>query len=328
MAVWDPLGGGETHIDVVLSQISVDWPNEEFVGNILFPQVLVNKISDKYYVFNRKWWHLPPEGDLRAPGSIANEVEGRTVSTDTYYTQEHALQMAIPDEERENTDAFDSDRDATEMLTFHIMLGRELAMHSLVTTAANYATTHTVTLAGNDQWDSGDVAADPIGDFRTARTALHSWIHREPTLAVIPYEVMVELEDHPDFVERIKYVMVGATSEDLIARLLRIQRIVVPGVGYNSANPGQSESIGYLWGKDVVIAYVPPRAGIRIPAFAYEFVQRIAGRPMVVDRWREGVRVSDLVRVRRRYDLKIVAKDGDHVTGDAVGAYLIKAAVS
>ena len=325
MAVWDPLGGGQTHFDVVLTQISVDWPNEGFVGGVLFPEVGVTRISDKYYIFGREAWGLPPEGDLRSPGAVANEVPGRALSTDTYYAQEHALQIAVPDEERENTDSvLAPDRDAVELITAHILLGREVAIHTLVTTAANYASSHTVTLAGGDQW-SAPSTSDPIGDVKAGRVAMHASLKLLPNLGIIPWEVMVHLEDHPQFIERIKYTQVGQTTEGLIAALLRIPRIVVPGLGYNSANPGQAESIGYLWGKDVLLAYVPARAGRRIPAFGYEFNWRIGGRTQVIERWREGQRVSDLHRIRRRYDLKLVAKDA---SDDAIGGYLIKDAVA
>jgi hypothetical protein len=81
-----------------------------------------------------------------------------------------------------------------------------------------------------------------------------------------------------------------------------------------------------MWGKDVVLAYVPPRPGPRIPAFAYEFVWGYgAGRPMVTERWREQPRKADIVRVSRRYDLKFVAKDD---TGKSIAGYLIKDAVA
>jgi hypothetical protein len=89
---------------------------------------------------------------------------------------------------------------------------------------------------------------------------------------------------------------------------------------------GQAAAIGYLWGKDIVLAYVPPRAGQRVPAFGYEFVWRYpGGQTQIVDRWREQKRKSDLVRVSRRYDLRHIAKDA---TGKSIAGYLIKNAVA
>jgi hypothetical protein len=74
------------------------------------------------------------------------------------------------------------------------------------------------------------------------------------------------------------------------------------------------------------MAYVPPRPGLKIPAFGYEFVWGYRGStPMVTERWRDEDRVSDIVRVRRRYDIKMVALDS---LGKSIAGYVIKAAVA
>lgn len=325
MGVYDPRGAGNIHIDKVLTGVSVAWPNNGLVGELMFPRVNVTKQSDKYYVFGREAWAVEPGGDYRAPGTVANEIPGLTVSLDTYFAKEHSLQIPVTDEELENSDpSFNAFRDGTELVTSKVLLVRELAIRDLITTTANYASGHSVTLSGTTQF-SDYVNSDPIGVFRTAFRTIHGKLFFEPNTAVIPYQVMTILEDHPDLVERIKYTERGILTADIIASLLGIDRVIVPGVGYNSANPGQAASLGYLWGKDIVIAYVPPRAGIKIPAFGYEFNWGYGGSSAEVSRWREEQRKSTLVRYSRRYDLKIVAKDAGNL---AIAGYVIKAAVA
>lgn len=326
MGVYDPRGGGNVHIDVVLSNISVGFPNNGFVGPRLFPTVPVKKQSDKYYVFGREMFGVDPGGDLRAPGTVANEIPGLAVSTDTYFAQEHALQIPVTDEERENADSpLSPDRDGTELVTSKVLLQREIYMKDLVTTAANYPAAHTTTLSGTAQWN--DYAnSDPIANIKTGKRQIHSVLFNEPNTAVIPYQVMTQLEDHPDFIERIKYSERGVLTAEIIASIIGIENVIVPGLGFNSANPGQAVSLGYLWGKDVLLAWVPPRAGMKIPAFAYEYVWGFGGsRPQIVDRWRDEPRASDIIRVRRRYDLKLTAVDSN---GKSIAGYLIKAAVA
>src|SRR3990172_2198848 len=116
MPAYNPTGSGNVHIDQVLTQISVGWPNNGLVGERLLPSVKVVKQSDKYYIFGREGWL--PEQDERAPGSVANEISGLAVSLDTYYAREHSLQVAIK---------------------------------NLVTTTGNYASTLSTTLAGAAQ---------------------------------------------------------------------------------------------------------------------------------------------------------------------------------
>jgi hypothetical protein len=336
MAVWSPTGSGNVRIDLPLTNISLGWPNNGLVGEALFPVVQVAKQSGKYYVFGREAW-LPETSDYRAPGTEANEIPGFTVSLDTFYAQEHALQMAITDEEREMVDqAFRPDADASLLLTSKIALGRELAMYNLVTTTANYASGHVVTMTTGSistgtNWDSyQSTSSHPISDIRTAVRKIHSKIFMEPNLAVIPYLVMSYLEDHPDIIARIQYAQAAILTPEIIAAVFGIQQVIVPGVGYATGNvgaAGNALTVGYLWGDNVLLAWVPPNPGLRTPAFAYEFAWTYGGARQVVDRWREEKRASDLIRLRRRYDLKMVGVEINPGSGDfgkSITGYLIQ----
>ena len=325
MAVYDPRGGGSVHIDVALTNISLGYPNNGMVGESLFPVVRVRKQSDLYYEFGREGWL--PEDDLRAPGAEAVEIPGLKVSTNPYFCFERALQIAVTDEERENADTpLSPDRDGTELVTSKLLLKREQRMKDLVTDATKYAAGHSVTLAGTSQWNDY-TNSTPIADLKAGLRKVHSVLFMEPNTAVIPYEVMSQLEDHPDFIERIKYSQPGVITADIIASVVGLQRIIVPGLGYNAAtNPNAAVSLAYLWGKDVVLAWVPPRPGLKTPAFAYEFNWRFpGGREQVVVRWRENRRESDIIRVKRRYDLRMIAVDS---SGLSIAGYLIKSAVA
>jgi len=321
MAVYNPNGGGNVHIDKVLTQISIGWPNNGFVGDALFPAVGVQKQSDKYYVFGREHW-LPEQGDERAPGTEAHEIPGRQVSLNPYYAKEHALQIAVTDEERENADSpLSPDRDGTELVTEKIMLGRELIMRDLAVTAANYHGDNSLALSGTDCWSSDQYAStesDPIADIRLGKTTVHSKIFMEPNLGVIPYQVMSALEDHPKFLDRIRYSERAIFTPELLGALTQIRRWVVPGAGYNAAaNYGVAESLQYIWSDDVILAWVPDRPGLRIPAYGYEF----RWGQQFVDRWREEKRASDVLRVRRRYDVKMTGVDDNDLQ---VAGFLIK----
>jgi hypothetical protein len=327
MAVYDPRGGGNIHIDVALTNVSLGYPNLGFVGDALVPAVPVRKQSDKYYEFGREAWSVDPGGDVRAPGTVANEIPGLAVSLNPYFAIEHSLQIPVTDEERENADSpFSPDRDGAELVTAKILLARELAIKTLVTTASNYESSNTITLSGTSQWSDFSTPSHPILAVRTGVRAIHAQLFVEPNVAVIPYLVMSTLEDHPDFIARIQYSERAIITPEIIAGLFGIERIIVPGVGYNSANPGQAASLGYLWGKDVLLAYVPPRAGLKIPAFMYEFCWVYpGGQQQVAERWREEPRKSDLIRVSRRYDIRFIAKGA---TSKSIAGYLFKNAIA
>ena len=154
------------------------------------------------------------------------------------------------------------------------------------------------------------------------------------TLKVPKGEVYRKLVDHPAFIERIKYSERGVGSLELIKELLEFNNIIVPGVAYSAdpvGTPGNKVKGSYLWGKDIVMAYVPPAPGKKVPAFGYEYTWTINGQEMSVDRWREDPRVSDLIRIRRRYDLKLTGVEIDPDSpdfGKSISGYLIKNAVA
>lgn len=290
------------------------------VGEDLSPSVRVRKQSDIYYVHGREGWVLEPGADVRAPGTEANEIPGLEVATEPYFCTEHSLQIAVTDEERENADSpLSPDRDGTELVTAKVLLQREIILRDLVTTPGNYATGHSVSLS--DPWDDA-VNGDPIGDVKDGRVQIMSSLFLEPNYAVIPWQVMVQLEDHPDFVERVKYSQVGVVTQDLIASLFNLPDLTVPGMGQNTAPMGTTEALNFLWGDDVILAYVPPRSGLRIPAFMYEFTWVYpGGQTQIVERWREQRRKSDIIRVGRRYQYKFIAlDDGDN----SIAGYLIQ----
>lgn len=309
------------HLDSMLTNISLGFDNpDSFVGSMLFPAVPVGKQSDKYYVYNRDLWGRVTD-DIRAPGSEANELPPMTLSRDSYFAEEHALVDVVPDEEVENADEpLQPSIDATERVTNTILLNREQSIVDLACTAANYASGFTAT--PSNKWDNY-TTSDPISDVKTGRTKIHDNLFRDPNVCIMGYSVAVKLEDHPDFIERIKHSQLGVANDDLISQVLGITRFTRAGAGKVTSVYGQAETFGYLWADDVVLAFVPARPGRKTPAFGYEFVWNYAGgSAQAVERWREDKRASDVVRVRRRYDIKFITVDG---SGDMNAAgYLLK----
>jgi hypothetical protein len=316
------------HLDSMLTGWSAGYGEghaDNYVAKILYPTIFVVKDSDKYYVHNRDVWGRVTD-DIRTPGSEANELPPMTLSRDTYFIEEHALEDVVPVEEVENADdPLSPMQDATMRLNNTIWLNREQTMVNNATTAANYATGHTVTLSGTAQWSDYGATSDPVLDVKTGRDKIHSVLFRNPTVAIAGYQVAIKMEDHPDFIERIKYSQRGVTTDQIISEILGIPRFRRAEAGKLTSAYGAAETVGYLWPKDFLLAYVPARPGRKVPSFGYEFVKRYGRIEQPVERWFEIKRKSDVIRTSRRYDLKHITIDG---TGKILGGYLIKNAVA
>lgn len=325
MAVWNSFGVGTRIVDPVLSQISVGWPASGFVGEALFPSVPVTDKSAKYYVFSDRSTSVTPETDYRAPGTQANEIPGMALSSDTYYTQEHALQMSVTDEERANIppgSGINPEADATELLTEKLYTGRELAIRALVTTAGNYATNHSVALVnGTSTWSTTDYAlstSDPAAVIEKAKRRVSRAGSPPLNTAIIPAPVMSFLRWHPKLLAKGQYVSGDNLQDADVINLLGLRgwNVIIPDVQYNTAAVGQPASMDYVWGDTVVLAYVPPAPGQKTPAFGYQFTRY----DLTVDRWREEVRRVDVVRTQWEWDLKLIGTDA---TGKVITGYLI-----
>lgn len=322
--------------DRVLTRISVGYRNPVLVGDVLFPEVGVDNQSDKYMVFDKNESRTVHD-DLRAPAAHTRELPPMVVSRDSYYAEEHSLKEWVPIEVRAgNADpGVNAMARATRRVTNTILLNRENIVQNMVRTASNYASGHTVTLAGTDQW-SDYTNSDPIGDLKAGVTQVQFALAGiTPNVALMGWQVAAMLEDHPAFLNRMKTTPL-AENRDLsaVGTLTGIGRIVRAGTVYNTAAIGQAATYGYMWGKDVILAYVPDAPGVDEPAFGYEFVWHFSEDPGAgggvsnpTDRWFDTDRKAWAVRTTRRYDHKFVAVD-DVATGKATGGYLIKSAIA
>lgn len=318
---------GLLHYDQVLTEFSVGYSNDEFVGGLLMPTVTVGQRSGKYNVQEKVGFTVMD--DLRAPKAKANEVPPITFSRDTYYAEEHALVDIVDREEVAEADSeLDPMRDATERLSDTILLNREYLIAALATTTTNYASGHTATIAGVLQWNNY-ATSFPIANLKTGRDAIHLATLKYPNLCIMGYDVATQLEDHTYIVDRFKYVEAGMTTFDMIARLVGSPGLVFHKAGAirNTANLGQPQTFSYMWGDDVVLAYVNPRPGRKSVSYGYEYAFPWAGQVMPTERWFDDDHDATKVRVRRRYDLKLFAID-TVASGKSTAGYLIKNAIA
>jgi len=297
-------------VDPVLSNVSIRYSNEDFVWNRVMPVFPVGKQSGKYYKYDKA--NLRAVDTERAGGSPANEVE-YGLSTDSVFANDHALKEFVDDQVRDQADqALNPLIDATEDVTERLQIGTEKA---LATTMADTTTiTQNTTLSGTDQW-SDFSNSDPIGDVRTGMQTVRKAIGRKPNTLLLGQEVFDKLQDHTDIIERIKYSQLAATTEELLARIFNVERVIVASSIENTAHEGAADSLGYIWGKHAWILYVAPQRRLKTITFGWTFTWK----DRVTKRWRDEDREGTYVRVNWNYDQKIVA---------AEAAYLIKNAVA
>lgn len=295
----------QVHVDAALTNVSVAYRNNEYIADQVAPPVAVRKQSDKYFIYDpeREWMRATP--DQRAPGAEAPEVSF-TLSTDSYFCDDHALAAPIPDEERENADpAIQPDLDRTEFLTDKIELNREIALEALL---SENTSVPSVVLDPAEHWNAPD--NDPLPRFQIARKTIFENCQKRANTAILPFHVFDALRNHPKVLDRVRFTNGGVITDQLLAAVLDVDKVLVPRSFKNNSPRGRAAEVVPVWGNNAYLLYVPQRPALKQLAAAYTFVWNGMGGSVsgvLVERWREPRRKADMVRVQKYYDQKLIA---------------------
>lgn len=299
-------------VDPALSNVSIKYTNDTFIADFVLPMVRVAKQTGKYYVYDKS--NLRVDKTLRAAGSGANEIDTGLAPRGTFSCEDHSLKGFVADEIQDQADAaLNPLIDETENITEKMLLDRENSAATLLQNTSNL--TQNITLASTAQW-SDYSNSDPIGDIRTARTTIHQNTFKKPNTLIIGKQVWDILVDHPQIIERVKYSQLGVITEELMARVFQVDKILVGEAGQNTAAEGQTDSLSYVWGKHAIVAYISQEIRIKMLTLGVTFTYS----QRTVKRWRDEDREGTYVRIGNdNYQQAIIA---------ATAGYLIKNAVA
>ena len=311
MAFVSPLQG---HIDVALSNFAVKFRNPAYVSDQVFTRVPVQRQSDKYWRFGKEQLQALID-DLRAPGAAAQRVT-QTLSAETYFAEDHALERLITDEERANFDAGDVEQWVTETLTDKLLLRKEKLFAAAVTDTAQV--TQNVTLSGTAQW-SDFTNSTPTEDIQTGQETIARNAGVRANTLILGFPVFSKLRNHPKVVERVQNIRVGVVREEDLASIFDVQRVLVS----QALEVDAAGNVGFVFGKHAVLAYVSPTPAFGEPSFGKTFVW--AGAPgstngFIVELGRATPvsRKADELAVHFYYDQKITAVEAAYLIEDAV----------
>lgn len=267
-----PLNPGSAHIDAALTDISLAYKQDSdaFKAESIFPVVPVAKQSDKYFVFDKAAWLRSEAGQL-APGA---ETRGAnfTLSNASYYCDVVGVHMDVSDQLRGNADeALDIDTSATEYVTEQILLKREIDCFDMVFETSSWTGSSTGSdIAGSSdftQWST--VSSTPIADVNLQAEAIKKNTGRHPNVLVLSRDVFTVLNKNTDILDRIKHTQRGVVTEDLLAGLFGVERVIVADAVKNAANEGASASMNFVASDTAWLGYVANSPGLMTPSAGY-----------------------------------------------------------
>lgn len=288
----------EFHVDPLLTEMSVAYQNMELIGTQLMPIFEVAKKSGIYYKFDKANFRI--EDSRRSGVTRANRVDYGLTKVNYGPLAEHALEEAIEWDVRDNYPTpMDAYTDATNNLTAKIDLGLEKEIATMLTDSA--VLTQYQALSGSNRWD--DYAnSDVIGNVKTAKDTIQLNGMVTANTIALGYEVWSVVSVHPDLLGRLSVASVRVLTTELFAALVGVEKVLIGKAIENTAVEGQADSMGYVWGKNVIVAYVTPKPGLKQVTLG--FTLRLKDGRMV-DRYTETGVKADFVRVTD-YELPVV----------------------
>jgi hypothetical protein len=313
---------GDVHVNVPLTNISIAFmqSQQNFVASRIFPNVPVDKQSDRYYTYDRGEFNRD-EAKERAP-STESEGGGYTVdNTPTYFARVYAFHKDIDDQMRANADAvINPDRDATQYVTMKALIRREKIFVNNFFQGGLWTNDWDGVAAapsGNQVLQWNDANSNPIENVRAAKTTILESTGFEPNKLVLGRKVYDALVDHPDIVDRIKY---GQTAGDAamanrqtLAKLFEVESIEVMNAIENTAQEGRAAVHSFIGGKKALLCYAAPTPGLMQPSAGYTFswtgYMGAGAEGNRIRSFRMENLKSDRVEIEFAFDQKLISAD-------------------
>jgi hypothetical protein len=224
--------------------------------------------------------------------------------------EEHDLVFPMDTREIQNVaDVVNLEQYGVNVTAEALALTREYAAATLAQDAANYASGNSVEITSStSKWSHAN--ATPIKNIKDAKIVVRGLIAKDPNIAVFGSAAWEAFCEHASVIERIKYSQMGVITEEIAAKLIGVDQVVV-GKGIYVDADGTPQMI---WGDVCILAYVPTtppeQRNIYEPAFGYTLMKK--GYPNVDRYGTEGDKIQNL-RQTNIYGLTLCGSDAGYL---------------
>jgi len=273
------------HVDQHLTNVALDFRPQGFIADQIFPVVSVPNETGTYVEFAQAN-AFRQKDTARSRGTDAKNTD-YAVSSGGFVTKNYALRDGLTLEDQINADAaymLTREEGMTRRLMTDLMLDWDIRVANQVTNISNVGTSSAVSSAWTDYANS-----DPLGNIWSLMDDLHDANAYRPNVVVFGELAYRNFVRNLTVIDKVNQTGVNGgalpATQEQVARLLQVDKVLV-GRGYkNSASQGQPLSLSQIWGDNVLAFYAPQNASIDEPSFAYTFRWQRPGLPnMTVER--------------------------------------------
>ncbi len=298
------------HIDTFLTQLSVGYAQAagNFVADRAVPNVPSPKQSNKIAIYSQADLYRD-EMALRGAGA-ESAGGGYHVSNDSFFCDVFASHIDVDDQTVAAADnPYMPAQDAVRVLVQREMIKRERQFGSDLFTTSVWTggTSADPTAAGlSGAWD--DPASTPIEDIHDQSNSILVKTGFMPNVLVVNNLGWNSLKNHPDVVDRVKYVSSAPVSEGAVAALLGLDNVLVSRATYNTAAEGIAGSYSSILGNAALLVFAG-QPGMFQPSGAWTFTW--TGYPGSTDgrrikRFRIERNSAERVEIEAAFDMKLI----------------------
>jgi len=334
------------HIDRGLTNISIAYTNPDYVADMVFPPLPVDKRSDKYFVYDREF-ALRGSGfdangrpnSLVRPGAEADETD-YPLSNAPFYAERYAKRFLVTDASRKIADSpLAPDVDATIHVTEKLYIDNEAMVARLSCNTSYYASANKVLLttgANGTSWASyASANSKPLSDIKNGKVQVRKSIIKEPNSAIYTVDTAQTLADHPDIKDLVKYTHQDALTSSGLPKVMRGLTTVEAAQQYLTSPEGAAQVTGNIWtdqnGLNICLIYyksnsVAPRS-IHFGRTFDAPDDTTDARGVSIRRYRWEPKAGEYIEGSFTRDWRFIATDGSTngwmSGGLAIGGYLI-----
>jgi len=319
-----------------LRNASILYQSPEFMANQVFPVLQSNDPTMKITKYLPADFFRNDAG-LRGEGGEAIRGSYKTTGV-TYSVDEYAYAVPVTDELRRNAkkqtaQPLQPDIEAIELAKRKILLKRESDVASLIT-AATWADGNSGGKDVTGAWHQDTTTNTFIADIKTGlQTLREKGIERGGSMEIrlllddLTFDQVVEISRVRD---QMKYTSNESITPELLARILKVDKIIVPSVIENTAKEtkaGTEFTASRIWqinatkGMALLYAY-PKRLGLKVMTAGLIVNDRFDieegnGHERAM-KWREAANHQDVYEVAELRDQLQVCADAAYMWKDTI----------
>jgi hypothetical protein len=295
-------------VNGLLSSLSVAYKQDmPAISDLVFPRVRVELPNGTYFTWNKadRWRrqmfkHAP--GDVYKRGALRN-------GTDTYLTEEHAMEYKLPDQIRTagSRNGIGWDMVITSTLQEQLALEKDLDFAADFMTSGSGWTSGTLTAGKWSVSATSKPTADVVGAARLIKRAIGG--SRNYRLVGIGGTIVESaLLGNADVATRIQYVRESTVDNirGALASILGIDELIIGDREYTTSKEGQTAAYAPVFDDDFLLLAVPTAPGLETPAAGYTFEWDDGNGVSYVEEYRDDTVKSDIYRAIEYYDQKQV----------------------